>query len=125
MSDIRIITTFTSNAFSIAFKYSRRLSTQNFIEQSQYLSKYFITEVPRSTGNTFPVCDIWIIYSVMQSDGISFCGDVVSDSFNKTSRDEDKILYQIYKSKYVYIIIMMILIFHNIRRTCKLKLQEH
>ena len=36
------------------------------------------------------------IYSVMQSDGNNFYGDVVSDSFNKTSRDEDNILEQIY-----------------------------
>ena len=42
-------------------------------------------------------------YSVMQSDGNSFCGDVVSDSFNKRFRDEDKILDQIYQNKYVRI----------------------
>jgi len=29
------------------------------------------------------------VYSVMQSDGNSFCGDFVLDSFNKTSRDEE------------------------------------
>ena len=34
----------------------------------------------------------------MKSDGNSFCGDVVLDSFKKTSRDEDDILDQIYKS---------------------------
>ena len=38
-------------------------------------------------------------YSVMQSDGNSFCGDVVLDSFNKASRDEDNILDQIYKKQ--------------------------
>ena len=38
-------------------------------------------------------------YSVMQSDGNSFCGDVVLDSFNKASRDENNILDQMYKSK--------------------------
>ena len=54
----------------------------------------------------------------MQSDGNSFCGDVVLDSFNKASRDEDKILYQVYKSKYVRIYIMMILILFNIIRKC-------
>ena len=32
------------------------------------------------------------LYSVMQFDGNSFCGDVVLDSFNKSSRDEDIIL---------------------------------
>ena len=40
-------------------------------------------------------------YSVMQSDANSLCGDVVSDSFNKICRNEDNILKQIYKSKYV------------------------
>ena len=45
----------------------------------------------------------------MQSDGNSFGGDFVSGSFNKTSRDEDNILDQIY-----FIIIMMILILYNI-----------
>ena len=35
----------------------------------------------------------------MQSDGNSFCGDVVLDSFNKASRDEDQILDQIYHFK--------------------------
>ena len=52
------------------------------------------------------------IYSVMQSDGNSFYGDVVSESFKKTSRDVDKILDQTYKSKYIRIIIMMILILY-------------
>ena len=46
--------------------------------------------------------------------GTVFFGDVVSYSFNMTFRDEDNILYQIYKSKYVYIINMMILILYNI-----------
>ena len=45
------------------------------------------------------------MYRVMQSDGNSFYGVVVSDSFNKTSRDEDNILDQISKSRYVGIII--------------------
>ena len=49
-----------------------------------------------------------MLYSVMHSDGNSFCGDVVLDSFNKASRDEDNILYKIYKSKYVWNIIMRI-----------------
>ena len=30
-----------------------------------------------------------VLYSVMQSYGNSFCGDVVWDSFNKASLDED------------------------------------
>ena len=59
----------------------------------------------------------------MQSDRNSFCGDVVSDSFNKTSRDEDNFIYQIYKSKYVRIGNMMILIAYNITRKCILTLK--
>ena len=59
----------------------------------------------------------------MQSDGNSFCGDVVSDSLIKTSRDVDNILDQIYKGKYVRIIIMMILILYNIIRKYILILQ--
>ena len=35
------------------------------------------------------------VYSVMQSDGNSFGGDVVWDTFNKISRDEDSILNKI------------------------------
>ena len=38
------------------------------------------------------------LYGVMQPDGNGFFGDVVLDSFNKTSRDEDNILYQVYKT---------------------------
>ena len=53
-------------------------------------------------------------YSVMQSDGNS--GDVVLDSFNKKSRDEDNILNEIFESKYVRIIIMMILIRYYINK---------
>ena len=52
----------------------------------------------------------------MQSGRNSFCGDVVSDILNKTTCDEDNILDQIYKSKYVRIIITMILILYNIMR---------
>ena len=36
-----------------------------------------------------------LTYSVMQSDRNSFCEDVVLNSFNKASRDEDKILDQV------------------------------
>ena len=39
------------------------------------------------------------MYSVMQSDGNNFYGDVVSDSFNKTYRGEDNTLDQISKSR--------------------------
>ena len=57
---------------------------------------------------------IYTRYSEMQSDGICFNGDVVSDSFNKTSRVEDNISYQMYKSKYVCNNILMILILYDI-----------
>ena len=58
----------------------------------------------------------------MHSDGNSFCGDVVLNSFNKAFRVEDNILDQVYESKYVRIIIMMIFIIYiyNIIRKCKL-----
>ena len=43
-----------------------------------------------------------LVYSVMQSDRDSFDGDnVVSNSFKKTSRDEDNILDLIYENKFV------------------------
>ena len=54
----------------------------------------------------------------MQSDGNSFGGDVVLNSFNKASWDEDNILDQVYKSKYVRIFNMMIWILYNIIRKC-------
>ena len=50
------------------------------------------------------------IIRVMQSDGNSFYGDIFSDSCNKTFRNEDNILDQISKSRYVCINIMKILI---------------
>ena len=50
-------------------------------------------------------------YSVMQSGRNSFYGDVVSDSFHKAFPDEDTILEQIFRSKYVRIVIMKILDF--------------
>ena len=52
----------------------------------------------------------------MQSDGNSFGGDVVSNNFNKTFCDEDNNLNQIYKSKYVRIFFLMILILYKIIR---------
>ena len=52
----------------------------------------------------------------MKSVGKGFSGDVVSDCCTKTSQDEDNILEQIHKSKYVHIIIMLILILYNIIR---------
>ena len=46
----------------------------------------------------------------MQSHGNSFGGNVGSDIFNKTFRDEDNNLDQIYNNKYARIIFMVILI---------------
>ena len=63
------------------------------------------------------------IYSVMQSDGNRFGGYVVLDSFNKTFQDEDNNLDQIYKSIYVRIIFVMILILYDIFRKCILTQQ--
>ena len=59
------------------------------------------------------------IYSVMQSDGNSFYGDVDISSVIKTSRDENKT----FVCEYVRIIIMIILILNNIIRKCILTLQ--
>ena len=55
--------------------------------------------------------------------GNFFGGDVVLNSFNKASRDEDNILDRVYKSKYVRIFIMMTLIPHNIIWKCILTQQ--
>ena len=38
-----------------------------------------------------------LLYSVMQSDGNRFCGDVVLDSFSMSYRDQDSILDQKYE----------------------------
>ena len=45
-----------------------------------------------------------------------FCGDVVSEKFNKTFRDGHNNLDQIYISKYIRIIFVMIFILFNIIR---------
>ena len=42
--------------------------------------------------SAFGLCNC--TYSVMQSDGNSFCGDVVLDSFDMEYRDKDSILDQ-------------------------------
>ena len=39
------------------------------------------------------------MYSVMQSDGNSFYGDVVLDNYNKAYRDKDNIIDQKYKKQ--------------------------
>ena len=77
---------------------------------SFFLSDYrvcFVKYKPMKLG--FLGVDVRV-YCVIQSDGNSFCGDVVLDSFNKAPRDEDNIFDQIYKSKYVRNIITMNLI---------------
>ena len=51
--------------------------------------------------------DQYTLYSLIQSTGNSYGGDVVW--YNKTFRDEDNILDRIYGSKCVLIIIMVIL----------------
>ena len=58
----------------------------------------------------------------MQSDGNSISGDVVLDSFNRVFWDEYNILEQIYKSKYVRIIFILIL--YNIIQKCLLTQQK-
>ena len=49
------------------------------------------------------VCSVlWFMYSVMQSDGNSFCGDVVLDSFNIEHSDEDSILDKKYEKQIIW-----------------------
>ena len=67
---------------------------QIYITSVRGFDKYFFFD----SNQLFSFSSV-IIYSVMYSDRNSFYGDVVSDSFNKTSRDEDKILEQIHQSK--------------------------
>ena len=69
------------------------------------------------------ITDPVYMYSVMQSEGKYFCGDVVLDSFKKAYRDEDNILDKIYQNKYVRKIITRILILFNIKRECILTQQ--
>ena len=54
------------------------------------------------------------VYSVTQSYANSFWGDVVLDTFNNVSRDEDNILDQIYKKQICPNFILMIFDFHNL-----------
>ena len=56
------------------------------------------------------------------TDENSFGGDVVLDSFNKATQEEDNILEKVYHSKYVRII-LMILILYKIIRKCLLSQQ--
>ena len=44
----------------------------------------------------------------MQSDGNSFCGDVVLDGFNMSYRDEDSILEQKYEKQITWDLIIKI-----------------
>ena len=63
----------------------------------------------------------------VQSDGNSFCGNEFLDSYNKAYREEDNILdliyIYVYKSKYVRIFIMMILMLYKIIGKCMLTQQ--
>ena len=70
----------------------------------------------------YPYNNRFSTYSVMQSDGNSISGDVVLDSFNRAFWDVYNILDQIYKSKYVRINLMIILIFYNTILKCLLTL---
>ena len=45
------------------------------------------------------MCKMLFLYSVMQLDGDSFCGDVVLVSFNMLYSDEDSILDQKYEKR--------------------------
>ena len=53
-------------------------------ECSNYSKNYYLTFAPRAPLKDFA-------YSVMQSDGSSFCEDVVLDNFNMEYSDEDSI----------------------------------
>ena len=48
------------------------------------LNIFYLEQGDRRTGSRSGI----ISYSVMQSDGNSFCGDVILDSFNISYRDE-------------------------------------
>ena len=56
---------------------------------------------------------IYILYSVMQSDGNSFRGDVVLGSFNMSYRDEDSILKQKYENQISWDLYHEDFIFHK------------
>ena len=43
----------------------------------------------------------WYILQLGQSDGNSFCGDVVLGSYNKAARNEDNILDKLFKNAYL------------------------
>ena len=55
------------------------------------------------------LCDVHTTYSLMESDWNHLFRDVVLDSFNNASRDEDNNLDQIYESEYVRTIFIVIL----------------
>ena len=72
------------------------------------LTKSWLAAIKLFIFETMQLFDYLSLYSVMQSDGNSFWGNVVLDGFDRASRDEDNILDQIYNSKYIRIFIMMI-----------------
>ena len=97
-------------------KYAYYLIRKKFVNKKKYLV-YFLECI------TLYTAAILCSYTVMQSDGNSFDGEVVSGIFNKTFRDEDNNLDQIHKSKYAWIIFVVILIHYNIIPKCILTQQ--
>ena len=85
-----------------------------------FLGKYFKKPVKDSENSHRQLKHNMLIlwYSVMQSEGNSFCGDVVLDGFNVSYRDDDSILAQKYESKYLEIFIMKILYLKSYWRKC-------
>ena len=71
-------------------------------------------------GSALKIEILKLNYSVMQSDGNSISGDVVSGSFNRAFWDESNTLGQIYESKYVRISFMIVLILYNTIQKCLL-----
>ena len=59
----------------------------------------FYTQKKNSFSNYFVGGFLVIIQSVMQSDGNSFCGKVILESFNKAPRNDDNILGQKYEKQ--------------------------
>ena len=68
----------------------------NYAFQNRVRIIYRYVIIPCVKANNFA------IDSVIQTDGNSFCGVVVLDSFKKASRDEDNILDQIIKCSDFY-----------------------
>ena len=63
-----------------------------------------------------------VCYTDKQKFRYSFCGYVVLGSFNMASKDEDNNFDKIYKSKHVWIDIMMILNMHFLQSISEYKI---